>query len=184
MCHHPACSWSRSKRRQGQCRVQRTPQSRASPLGSPASEVIQAMRTTISSVVAQRSFPRRPALLVFKTLKQALRTSGDRIWYLTKSPSGLCRLPGRGHSRPGSGQLACMWMPAAWSGEWGAHALYLCSRLANSEKQGVRTHAVSVSGKRPHGRQRGAHSGGRGPRVSDLCSFLGGLCLSRLDYEC
>ncbi|MXQ92016.1 hypothetical protein E5288_WYG019834 [Bos mutus] len=29
--------------------------------------------------------------------------------------------------------------------EWGAHALHLCSRLANSEKQGVRTHAVSVS---------------------------------------
>ena len=42
----------------------------------------------------------------------------------------------------------------AWSGErWGAHALHLCSRLANSEKQGVRTHAVSMSGKRPRGRQ-------------------------------
>lgn len=96
MCHHPACSWSHSKRRQGQCRVQRTPQSRASPLGSPASEVIQAMRYTLSSVVAQRSFPRRPALLVFKTLKQALRTSGDRIWYFTKSPSACAVSLGEG----------------------------------------------------------------------------------------
>lgn len=94
MCHRPACSWSRSKRRQGQCRVQRTPQSRASALGSPASKVIQALCTTLSSVVLQRSFPCRSALLVFKTLKQALRTSGGRIWYFTKSPSGLCRLPG------------------------------------------------------------------------------------------
>lgn len=36
----------------------------------------------------------------------------------------------------------------------------LCCRLANSEKQGVRTHAVSVSGKGARGEAAGSAAGG------------------------